>query len=118
MPGETTEKYIDGLIKKATEAVFLASGEHVEVSGISNISYPKPEFGDYASNIAMVLAKQLKKNPKDLAENIITEFKKLDSENRFSKIEAAGGFINFTLSTEHLFKTLNSIIEQGDLFGC
>lgn len=118
MKSETTEKYIDRLLKQATEAIFRSSGQHLEISAVSAISIPKPEFGDYSSNIAMVLAKQVKKNPKQLAEEIIAQLKPLDTQRKFSDVKAVGGFINFTLAVDSLAENLRSIIDQRDLYGC
>jgi len=57
-------------------------------------------FGDYQTNIAMILAKQAKMNPRQLAQQII---EKLDVEDLCSPPEPAGaGFINFRLRPEAL----------------
>lgn len=57
-------------------------------------------FGDYQSNIAMVLAKQAKSNPRQLAEQIIA---KINVSDLCEKPEIAGaGFINFRLKPEAL----------------
>src|SRR3989344_7029851 len=98
MKSETTEKYAESLLQKATEAVLKSMPEKLEVSAPFNITRPDPRFGDYASNIALVLAKVLKKKPQDLAGQIIAELKQLDAEKRFAEIEPAGGFINFKVS--------------------
>jgi arginyl-tRNA synthetase len=58
--------------------------------------------GDYSTNVAMILSKILKRNPSEIADEIILkiENKKLDE---FSSIEKAGpGFINFYLSDEEI----------------
>lgn len=55
-----------------------------------------PEFGDYSTNAALVLGKENKMKPKDLAEKIVKELKK---NKVYKKLEIAGpGFINFFLS--------------------
>lgn len=61
-------------------------------------------FGDYSTNIAMALAKEEKKNPKELATLVCQSIGLLDS--RFiEKVEVAGaGFINFYLKPEYLIK--------------
>ena len=63
-------------------------------------------FGDYSTNIAMVLAKSEKKNPRELAELIKSQISDLESQNEIiEKIEVAGaGFINFYLKPEFLIK--------------
>jgi arginyl-tRNA synthetase len=59
-----------------------------------------PRFGDYQTNIAMILAKQTKANPRQLAQQIID---KLDVTDLCAAPEIAGaGFINFRLKPEAL----------------
>jgi arginyl-tRNA synthetase len=59
-----------------------------------------PRFGDYQSNVAMILAKQAKANPRQLAQQIID---KLDVADLCTAPEIAGaGFINFRLKPEAL----------------
>ncbi len=62
-----------------------------------NVEIPNnPEFGDYSTNAALVLGKENKMKPKDLAEKIVKELKK---NKAYKKLEIAGpGFINFFLS--------------------
>jgi arginyl-tRNA synthetase len=72
-----------------------------------NVSHPKDEaHGDYATNLALLLAKKLGKNPREVAEKLITSLHNdtfLATLIDTTKIEVAGaGFINFTLKTEYL----------------
>ncbi len=68
-----------------------------------------PNHGDYASNIAMVLAKELGRNPLELAQKIATNFE-LRTLN-LDKVEfVAPGFINFWLSKEFLLSRLQEIV--------
>lgn len=79
------------------------------------IEVPKDnKNGDYSSNIAMQLARSLKKNPREIAEDIKNniEFDKID------KIEIAGpGFLNFYLKKDYLFENINKVILEGDNYG-
>ncbi len=81
------------------------------------IDIPKEEkHGDYSSNIAMLLTKELKKAPGIIASEIIDNIE-IDKD-RISKIEIAGpGFINFFISDSFYTKELNIILELGDNFG-
>ena len=73
--------------------------------------------GDYATNIAMVIAKIVKKNPLEIAENLKSCILNLKSE-LFDKIEVAKpGFINFFLSKEYLQKQVGEILKKGEKFG-
>ncbi len=57
------------------------------------------QFGDYATNAAMILAKPMKKNPRELAALISSTI--LSSSDLFSKVEVAGpGFINFFIKVD------------------
>ena len=64
-------------------------------------------FGDYSCNIALSLAKELKINPKELAEKIRNE---IDKNEIIDKVTVAGaGFINFYLKSEFLVKEAEKI---------
>src|SRR4030042_5155894 len=67
------------------------------------ISYPKEEkFGDYSTNIAMILAPVLKRKPIEIANQIIPNFQ-FPISNYFEKVEAvAPGYINFYLSRKYI----------------
>jgi len=70
------------------------------------------EHGDYSTNVAMVLAKKLKKNPRDLAETIIgaLNWKK---QKMLKKAELAGpGFINFYLSENYLINQTEGFLNE------
>ncbi len=118
MQSETTESYIVNLLDRASENFLKSLPGKNDVDVQSTTAPADPKFGDYASNLALVLAKPLKKSPKELAESIIAELTKLDEQKRFESIEAVGGFINFKLSSEYLLKNLQDIIDQRDLYGC
>ena len=78
------------------------------------------QFGDYATNVAMVLGKELKKNPMEIGDFLIKKIKKDKNFHSeiFEKIEIVKpGFINFTLSAEFLQKNLLEILKQGEKFG-
>ena len=66
---------------------------------IINVDAGKQEFGDLNANAAMVLAKELKRNPRQVAQEIIDNFK----HPYIAKIEIAGpGFLNACLTaTSH-----------------
>tara|TARA_B100001113_G_scaffold89888_1_gene71924 strand:+ start:2026 stop:3726 length:1701 start_codon:yes stop_codon:yes gene_type:complete len=69
--------------------------------------------GDLYTNIAMKLAKELKKNPISIAQEITNLFGSLDN---LEKIEiAAPGYINFFLSKANKFEELNRILNNGIL---
>ncbi len=79
--------------------------------------------GDYASNIAFLLAKTIHKSPQIIAEELIRKLKSSSSakamadKKEFSKIEAQNGFINFFLSEECLKHQLKEILNKKNKYG-
>ncbi len=74
----------------------------------------KVEFGDYQFNGAMPLAKELKKNPRDIAKDIIEAIPK---NNIISSLEIAGvGFINIKISSTFLEKAQLNIFKDSRAF--
>ncbi|MEY3006008.1 MAG: hypothetical protein RI942_350 [Pseudomonadota bacterium] len=74
-----------------------------------------PTHGDFATNIALALAKQVKTSPRQLAQNIIDQ---LEKSPLVTKVEIAGpGFINFFLSKGASTNVIRDILEQGANFG-
>ncbi len=74
--------------------------------------------GDYSTNVAMVCAKQLKTNPRDLAEKIVTELCVRQDLTQIRKVEVAGaGFINFYLSREFFTENVKEILNKKEEWG-
>lgn len=72
----------------------------------------RPDLGDYQYNGAFSLAKEMKKNPNEVALIIADELKK---HNLFSKIDVVGGFINLTIDNKLLIKYLNDLFKNPDI---
>ena len=73
--------------------------------------------GDYATNVALVASKSLGKNPREVAEMIVSEIKTQNIQE-ISDITIAGpGFINFTLVPEFFNKSVLEIFNHGQNFG-
>jgi len=71
--------------------------------------------GDYATNIALMLAKQAKTSPLELAKIIVNQ---LEDASFIKKTEIAGpGFINFFLSDASSTSIVSEIIELGEMYG-
>ncbi len=71
--------------------------------------------GDYATNVALRLAKPLGKPPREIAEKILSE---LPTSNAVDKVEIAGpGFINFYLTDTSHQQVVSRILQAGDEFG-
>ena len=92
---------------------FLLAMEEIE------INYPPEEFGDYSTNLALKIAKKIKKNPREIAEIIKSELEKDDADAHiFSGIEVAGaGFLNFNLSVEARGREIEKINDSGMRYG-
>ena len=71
--------------------------------------------GDFATNIAMQLAKPARRNPRQLAQALLDA---LPASDFIAKAEIAGpGFINFHLSTEAYQQALARILDFGPAYG-
>ncbi|MDR1794914.1 MAG: arginine--tRNA ligase [Erysipelotrichaceae bacterium] len=72
--------------------------------------------GDYSTNIAMRLAKQIGKNPRDIAAALAERF--LAHTDIIRSVEVAGpGFLNFTLVKTALADVITLVLSQGDDYG-
>jgi arginyl-tRNA synthetase len=75
-----------------------------------------PGHGDYASNIAMILASQAKKNPREIAKILLEGIS--DRDGVLEKVEIAGpGFLNFFVREGGLTTLLEAVERQGDCYG-
>ncbi len=84
-----------------------------------NFTFDVPKIkaqGDLSTNIAMLLTKELKKNPRSIAEEIISNLKY--DPAFINKIEIAGpGFINFFFTPLFTARIIGRILEEKDSFG-
>jgi arginyl-tRNA synthetase len=73
------------------------------------------EHGDFATNLALVLAKPLKQNPRAIASQLIAA---LPSSDFIAKTEIAGaGFINFFLNAQSQQQVVKTILSAGAQYG-
>ncbi len=73
------------------------------------------QFGDYQSNAAMILAKALRKNPREVAAAIVAAF---DGEGLSETPEIAGpGFVNFRLSEAALVERFAALLDDSERLG-
>lgn len=108
------ESNLEQTIKNAVLKANLA-----EESDIPEITLEKPKMkahGDFATNIAMKLAKIAKKAPRQIAESIVDN---LDQETgSIEAVEIAGpGFINFFMKDTFLENVVYSVLEAGEDYG-
>ena len=93
----------------------------------SNLSYPKKEcslappknteFGDLCSNIALLLAKDLKKFPLEIANNIVGELNNISNEHITSISVTNPGFINFKIEDHYFQSEIKSILNESQNYG-
>ncbi|ADA67742.1 arginyl-tRNA synthetase [Thermotoga petrophila RKU-10] len=103
---------VNAIRQKVSEVISKAYGSEIEFE--VEIP-PRKEFGDLSTNVAMKLAKTLKKNPREIAKEIV---KSLDEDPSFDRIEIMGpGFINFFLSNELLRGVVKTVLEKKDEYG-
>lgn len=102
-------KGIEGCFADGT----LISGE----LPVINVEKPAhPEHGDFATNVAMQMAKPERKSPRAIAEIIVNKL--AGSSELIEKLEIAGpGFINFFIKDSAWRKTLVQIDNEGDQYG-
>jgi arginyl-tRNA synthetase len=106
-------------LKNYLQKIFKEASQKLEyLSGIDLVfDIPKVEsHGDFSCNAAMMLTKKLKKNPRQIAEEIISNLKY--DEKIIEKVEIAGpGFINFFFTPGFIAQITIQIIKQGKSFG-
>jgi arginyl-tRNA synthetase len=74
-----------------------------------------PTHGDFATNLAMQLAKALKKNPREIAQQLVRE---LPASRLITKAEIAGaGFINFTLDAGAKTNVVKAVLAENENYG-
>jgi arginyl-tRNA synthetase len=105
------KKYLAEKFHKALKE--LSYGEEIKLS----FEQPREEsHGDLTTNIAMVLAKSMKKNPREIAKQIV---EKLGIEKKYvSKVDIAGpGFINFYFADVFFTSRLLNILREKEAYG-
>ncbi len=98
-------------IQRALHSAGIATDKPV------NIEQPsEKKFGDFSTNIALLLAKECRINPRELAQTLIGHL--LFPPDTISKIEVAGaGFINFYLSPNFIMQSVENVLMDGDAYG-
>ena len=100
-------------MNKVAEIINQLIEEKFNIKTEVSLTRPRPEFGDFATNIAMQLTGKLSKNPREIAEELAGE---LSKNEIFENVEIAGpGFLNLRVSAKKLEKILSQ--EFSDRFG-
>lgn len=111
-------------MKQTIEALIVQAVESLKTSGVletntlPTITIERcrdPQHGDFATNVALILAKSAKTNPRQLAEKILAV---LPVHDAVIKVELAGpGFINFFINPNVQYAIIQTIHELGCEFG-
>jgi arginyl-tRNA synthetase len=112
-----SQTFADQLSRLLNEALHeTASAADIPSDFVAQIDQAQNrQFGDYQSNVAMILAKQVKKNPRELAAEII---KAIPESNLIETPEIAGpGFINFRITETALDTRLTELLADDTRFG-
>lgn len=110
-----TTQSLTQYLQKATHTVLGITDIRPELEKPADVSH-----GDYSSNVAMVLYKQLSteekekvRNPRQLAEEIVSELHQIVPEAFIKEITVAGpGFINFKLSDSSLLNYMSTVLSE------
>jgi arginyl-tRNA synthetase len=110
---KTLVELLEGAIRSGGGEGLLPGVEHPPIE----VEWTKdPSHGDYASNIAMVLASQARKNPREIARILSERIE--DSAGILERVEIAGpGFMNFFIREGVLTRLLEEVERQGERYG-
>ena len=105
------KQYLVDLFNQASNKLEYLKNLSIQLSVPQDHSH-----GDYSTNAAMLLTKQLRKNPREIAKEIIDN---LELDNSIiSKIDIAGpGFINFYFTPSYVNQLIAAINSEGERFG-
>jgi arginyl-tRNA synthetase len=111
----STQHLFGDVLTRVRAACALELGAAADLSRVV-VEPPKdPTHGDMATNAAMVLAREAKTKPRDLAEKIA---ERLRTDNLISSVEVAGpGFINLALKPLAWADTLRAVLRLGNEYG-
>ena len=106
--------HLQSLLREALEPLLAPAGiaapETIQVDAAKDTKH-----GDFATNLALVLAKPLGKPPRAVAEALV---KHLPASNYVVKVEIAGpGFINFFLAKDAFQSVVREVLERRENFG-
>jgi arginyl-tRNA synthetase len=106
-------------LKKYLQKIFKDAQQQLPYLADVELSFDTPKIeaqGDLSSNAAMILSKKLKRNPREIASEILANLK-IDNIV-ISKMEIAGpGFINFYFTSSFIAGIIKEINESADNYG-
>jgi arginyl-tRNA synthetase len=103
------EERLAGAVREAVRKAYA-----VELDGVHVERPNDPEHGDFATNVALANARVFRRNPREVAENLLEA---LDAPF-VRKAEVAGpGFLNFWLSAEAIWEEVGALLQGGERYG-
>ena len=105
---------IRDLLKQNIQLALKDLGVDLDLNEIVVENSKDPTHGDYATNVAMKMARAFSKSPRDVAALIVDRINK----DHIDHIEIAGpGFINFYMKNDSITGIVNRIIKENDNYG-
>ncbi|MBL1262121.1 arginine--tRNA ligase [Candidatus Methylomicrobium oryzae] len=110
------KKKLEVLLRQAVDTLKSDGTLPQDADPVINIEHSRdPAHGDFASNLALMLAKAAKSNPRQLAEKITAA---LPGDDAVIKVEIAGpGFINFFIDPNGQYEIIRTVHDRGSEFG-
>jgi arginyl-tRNA synthetase len=110
---------IEGELDRLVRQAIATAGPELGIEGAPDeIEVTRPrqrEHGDFATNVALALAKQAGRSPREVAEVLV---RSLPESEHVAKVEIAGpGFINFFVTHSWLYNALAEVRRAGDSYG-
>ncbi|PWN05572.1 arginine--tRNA ligase [Rhodohalobacter mucosus] len=107
------DTYLQSAIRNALTKMGL---DQSEIPSIKIETPRDPSHGDAATNAAMMLAGTMKKNPRKIAEELVTALE--TDPSKIASVEIAGpGFINFRYASDYIYDELSSLLKSGTGYG-
>ena len=107
---ETIESLLNQAIDQLITDQLIETKPELQITRTKDAAH-----GDFTCNVAMMLAKQAGKPPREVAQLVIDA---MSDDSSIVKIEIAGpGFINFFLAQKNTLSIIKNILQQGNKFG-
>jgi hypothetical protein len=109
---------LDITIKESLRQIVAEKYPDIQISRFDLTHPERLEHGDYATNVAMILAKQLQRKPSEVAHEIETIWNEQHQTDYIDHIEVTpSGYINFFLTKDFLLQELHTIVSDKESYG-
>ncbi len=113
------KRYLSKLLSEVLGSMF----DNGQISALPSFNFdiPKENFGDYSTNVAMIIAREGKFQPNDVADIIARGMQELDNagKNIIQEVKVVSGFVNIYLSKQAIAENVLNLTEEVkiDQFG-